>query len=120
MKASRKGIAAAMTEADELRGFQRKYLRGLAHSLRPVVQVGRAGLNDELVREVQRALEDHELIKVAMHKPEDKKAMAAELAVASQAQLAGLVGHTAILYRAHPEKTRIKLPQRSELAVESE
>ena len=96
-----------------LHGFQRKYLRGLAHSLRPLVTVGKAGLTDEFVRELTRALEDHELVKVAMHKPTDKKALAAELAAASDAVLAGLIGHTAVLYRPHPEKPRIRVPERS-------
>jgi RNA-binding protein len=107
-----------MNGKDELRGFQRKYLRGLAHNLRPVVQVGRSGITDEVLSEVERALDDHELIKVAMHKPKDKKGMAAELAAGVQAKLAGLVGHTAILYREHSEQPRIELPQRSELDVE--
>jgi RNA-binding protein len=96
-----------------LHGFQRKYLRGLAHSMRPLVTVGRAGLTDEFRRELARILDEHELVKVAMHKPEDKKALAAELAVAADAVLAGLIGHTAVLYRPHPEKPRIKVPTRS-------
>ncbi len=107
-----------MTGTDELRGFQRKYLRGLAHSLKPAVQIGRLGITADVLREVERALDDHELIKVAMHKPKSKKAMAAELAGGTGAQLAGLVGHTAILYREHAEKPSIVLPRRSELEVD--
>ncbi len=101
-----------MTDSDELRGFQRKYLRGLAHSLRPVARVGRSGVSEEVLRKVDQALDDHELVKVSMHKPKDKKQMAAALAVGSRAHLAGLLGHIAILYRAHQEKPRIVLPQR--------
>jgi len=107
-----------MTDADELRGFQRKYLRGLAHNLKPVVQVGRSGITDDVLHEVRRALDDHELIKVAMHKPKSKKTMAAKIAAGAEAQLAGLVGHTAILYREHPERPSIALPQRSELEAD--
>jgi RNA-binding protein len=95
-------------------GFQRKHLRGLAHSLRPVATVGHAGLTEAFVAELARALGDHELIKVAMHKPDDKKALAAEMASLTDSALAGLVGHTAILYRPHPEEPRIKLPVRTE------
>ena len=101
-----------MTDSDELRGFQRKYLRGLAHALRPVVRVGRSGVSEDVLRKVDEALDDHELIKVSMHKPKDKKQMAAALAQGSRAHLAGLLGHTVILYRAHKEKPRIKVPQR--------
>lgn len=96
-----------------LLGFQRKHLRGLAHSLRPIATLGRSRLSEAFVAELVRALDDHELIKVAMHKPEDKKALAAEMASRTDAALAGLVGHTAILYRPRPEKPRIKLPTRA-------
>ncbi len=107
-----------MNDKDELRGFQRKYLRGLAHNLKPVVQVGRAGITDDVLHKVGQALDDHELIKVSMHKPKNKKTMAAQLAGGAGARLAGLVGHTAILYREHSEKPQIQLPQRSELEVD--
>ncbi len=98
--------------APELSGHQRTYLRGKAHDLDPVVQIGAEGITEAVKKAVDRALLDHELIKVRMRRPEDKKAMADELAEATGAALCGLVGHTAILYRPHPEKPRLHLPQR--------
>lgn len=98
----------------ELAGFQRKWLRGKAHSLKPLVQVGQAGVSQAVVDAVLAALDDHELLKVRLMRPEDKKAMTEELARRSGAFLVGLVGHTAILYRPHPEKPVIKLPKRAE------
>lgn len=95
--------------APELSGRQRKLLRGMAHSLEPVVQVGQGGIADGVVRATDAALLAHELIKVRLHEPEDKKASARELADATGAVLCGLVGHTIILYRPHPEKPRIKI-----------
>ena len=95
-------------------GYQRKYLRGLAHSLKPVLQVGHQGVTEGVIRETARALRDHELVKVAMKEPEDKKAMAAALASETDSHLCGLVGHTVILYRRPAKKARIKLPQRAE------
>jgi RNA-binding protein len=94
-----------------LEGHQRKYLRGLAHSMRPVLQVGQHGVTDAVIRETCRALRDHELIKVGMKNPVDKKAMAAKLAVDTDAHLAGLVGHVVVLYREHDEKPKIRLPK---------
>ena len=88
---------------------QRKHLRGLAHSLEPVVQVGQAGVTDAVLRNVDEALLAHELVKVRLHEPEDKHGDAARLAEGSGAALCGLVGHTVILYRPHPEKPRIVL-----------
>lgn len=95
-----------------LTGFQRTYLRGLAHHRRPTVQIGLAGITEAVLGAVEQALLAHELIKVRLQKPKDKRAMAAELAGRARAELCGLVGHVAILYRPHPEEPRIVLPSR--------
>ena len=94
-----------------MRGFQRKYLRGLAHGLKPVVQVGQSGLTDTVVEQIQVQLLAHELIKVRLREPDDKKALAEEMAQRTGGELCGLVGHTAILYRPHPDDPQIKLPR---------
>lgn len=96
----------------QLPSYQRKYLRELAHALRPIVQVGQEGVSDGVIGAVAQALLDHELIKVRMYDPEDKHAMAAALAERAGACLCGLIGHTAILYRPHPEEPTIVLPTR--------
>lgn len=92
-----------------LTSTQRKKLRGLAHPLEPVVQVGHQGVTDAVLEQVRAALLAHELIKVRLREPEDKKALAAALASGSGSDLCGLVGHTVILYKPHPEKPRITL-----------
>ncbi len=94
----------------ELTGRQRSYLKGKAHDLKPVVQVGQGGVSEAVVKQVAQALLQHELIKVRLSRPEDKKAMAEELARATDAVLCGLVGHTVILYKRHPETPKITLP----------
>ncbi len=96
--------------APELRGAQRKWLRGQAHSLRPIVHVGESGLSEAVVKALDEALLDHELVKVRLLEPEDKKASAAELAERSGAALCGVVGHTVILYRPHPDAPKLSLP----------
>lgn len=93
----------------ELSGRQRRHLRGLAHPLRPVVHVGEDGISAGVVAAVGQALLDHELVKVRLHEPEGKKVLAQRLAESSRAALCGLVGHTVILYRPHPESPRIQL-----------
>lgn len=95
-----------------LEGFQRRFLRARAHGLRPLVHLGEAGLSEAVVRALDEALADHELVKVRLHHPADKRAAAEELAQRSGAALCGLVGHTVILYRPHPEEPRIVLPTR--------
>jgi RNA-binding protein len=94
-----------------LRGVQRKWLRAQAHPLRPVVQVGGSGVSPSVVRAIDDALADHELVKVRLLAPPDKKAMARELAEATRSHLCGLVGHTVILYRPDPEAPQIELPE---------
>ena len=89
---------------------QRAWLRGRAHSLDPVTHVGTAGVTAAVLRAVDQALAAHELIKVRLHEPDDKKADARALAEGTGAALCGLVGHTVILFRPHPEKPRIVPP----------
>ncbi len=88
---------------------QRKALRGRAHPLQPLVLVGHAGIDDRVLRSVDDALAAHELVKVRLHEPEDKRAAATALAAGTGAALCGLVGHTVILYRPHPEHPTIVL-----------
>lgn len=83
----------------------------MAHALAPVAQVGDAGLSEAVLAAVDVALRDHELVKVRMRQPVDKKARARALAEATGAALCGLVGHTVILYRPNPERPRITLPE---------
>ena len=99
----------------ELKGSQRKYLRGLAHDIVPSAFVGQKGLTRGVIREVDIALDAGELIKVKFVDYKEKKvktALALEIAKASRSHLAGLIGHVAIYYRRHkdPEKRKITLP----------
>ena len=91
---------------------QRQYLRGLAHPLEPVVRVGKAGVSDAVVEETKKSLLAHELIKVRID-GDGRKDLAASLAELTDAQVAGIIGKTAILYRAREEKPRIKLPTKA-------
>lgn len=102
----------------ELKGFQKKYLRGLAHGLNPVVQVGHKGLTPAVLASVEEALDTHELIKVKFidfKEKEMKETITADIAAATGGILAGIIGHVAIFYRRHrnPEKRRITVPTRS-------
>ena len=96
-----------------LKGSDRKYLRGLAHHLKPLVQVGKQGLIENLITTVSQALDAHELIKVKfLDLKERKEDLSRELATRTKSELAGLVGNIAILYRQHSdaEKRKIRLP----------
>ena len=94
----------------ELTGAQRKHLRGLANPRKALVQVGDAGVSDAVIQALNTALDDHELVKVRLFRPKNKKEEAKGLAERAHAQLCGLVGHTVILYRRNQEKPKIEIP----------
>jgi RNA-binding protein len=102
-----------MARVTELSSRQRKFLRGLAHDLEPVVHAGKHGLTDELVRQVEHALDAHELIKLRFVAGKTEKSELVEaLGARTGAAAAGVVGHVAILYRPQrdPAKRKIRLP----------
>ncbi|MCF8092214.1 MAG: YhbY family RNA-binding protein [Desulfotignum sp.] len=99
----------------QLTGAQRKYLRGLAHHLNPGAFVGAKGVTRALVEEIETALDGAELVKIKFvdHKDKEvKTTLLDDICRQTHAAVAGMVGHVAVLYRAHrnPEKRRIKLP----------
>ncbi len=99
----------------ELKGSQKKYLRGLAHNLNPAAFVGQKGITQTLLEEIDRALKATELIKVKFndYKEKDlKNSLIEEIAKATSSHIAGMVGHVVILYRQNSdvEKQQITLP----------
>ena len=93
-------------------GKDRRYLRGLAHAMNPVVNVGKGGVSDAVVRQVDGALTDHELIKVKVRGAERaaRYAMLAQLADATGSALVPRIGHVAVLYRPRPGAAGILIP----------
>jgi RNA-binding protein len=87
----------------------RPRLRAAGHHLSPVVQVGKEGVTAPVLRQLDRALLDHELVKVKIgsETPEDRfEAAEALLAGAPGAGLVQILGRTLLLYRRHPKKPR--------------
>ena len=99
--------------ADGLTGKQRRHLRALGHHLDPVVQIGHDGINDAVVRETDAQLKVHELIKVKIGEssPQPRHEAAELLASRTQAQVAQVLGRTALLYRRRDENPQIVLPK---------
>ena len=91
---------------------QRKYLRRLGHDRNPVVLIGNPGLSPNLVAEMERALTDHELVKVRARVGDRavRDEMLAGLATATRSEVVQRIGHVALYYRKHPEKPGILLP----------
>jgi RNA-binding protein len=96
----------------KLKGADRKYLRSLAHELKPLVQVGKSGVTGGLLASVNEVLDQHELIKVRFLEKEKKKALAEEVALRAPCEQVGMIGHIAIYFREQedPEKRKIQFP----------
>jgi len=92
---------------------QKRYLKSLAHPLKPVVMIGNKGLTENVLAEIDKALEQHELIKVRLSGLEkaDLTAMVDEITLKSSANLIMLIGHIAVLYRPAKEPS-IQLPKK--------
>lgn len=91
----------------ELKETQKKYLRGLAHSLKPVIMIGQHGLKDSLLEELDTALNHHQLIKVkisAGDRDARNKMLLQLLKHADKATLIQQVGNMAVLYQRNPKK----------------
>ena len=100
---------------NQLTSIQAKYLRGLAHALKPVVFVGQKGVTHALVNSTVEAFQRHELIKVKFvdfKEKKQKKEIAAAIEKKTDCRMAGMIGHVAIFYKQHsdPEKRKIQLP----------
>lgn len=93
-----------------LTGKQRRYLRGLAHDLKPIVLVGQRGISDNLIDNFRAALLAHELVKVKVHEGDGLVETAQALHEATDAQLAQKIGFTLVFYKPHPDDPSITLP----------
>lgn len=92
---------------------QKRYLRGLAHPLKPVVLIGAKGVTPGVLAEIDGALEHHELIKVkiAADDRDARDAAVEKLAEDTRAALVQRIGNVACLYRRSQESPRIVLPR---------
>lgn len=98
-----------------LTGKQRRHLRALGHHLKPVLQIGHEGVTDALAKEADAQLEAHELIKIKVseHAPESRRDSSRSLADRCGAQVAQVLGRTALLYRPRKDAPEIELPVRA-------
>lgn len=94
-----------------LNNRQLRYLRGLTHDLNPVVMIADKGLNENVLAELENALEAHELIKVRIRTDrEERRALMKQIAERCKAEEVHSIGQVACYYRRHPEKPTLELP----------
>ncbi|MTH52501.1 ribosome assembly RNA-binding protein YhbY [Bacillus mangrovi] len=95
-----------------LTGKQKRFLRSEAHHLNPIFQVGKGGVNDNMIKQVAEALEVRELLKVSVLQncDEDKDTVAEQISKGAKAELVQVIGSTIVLYKESRENKQIKLP----------
>ncbi|CAM4000064.1 ribosome assembly RNA-binding protein YhbY [Cohnella lubricantis] len=98
-----------------LTGKQKRYLRSLAHHLDPVFQIGKGGVNDQLIRHIEEAIEVRELMKVNIlnNNDDDRHEIATEIAERSGCELVQVIGKTIVLYKESKDHKEIVLPRKS-------
>lgn len=85
--------------------IQKKKLKAQAHALNPVVLIGQAGLTEAVIKEINVALDAHELIKVKIRAERNDRANISEqICTATHAELVQSIGQIAVIYRLNPKK----------------
>lgn len=95
-----------------LKEKQKRHLRGLLHDRKPVVMIGGAGLTENVMLEIENALNHHELIKIKIAADDrpSRTAMIEQIAKQTKSELVQTIGHTASFYR-QADKPKIILPK---------
>jgi RNA-binding protein len=96
-----------------LSSSQKRFLRGIAHSLDPVILVGQKGVTPAVLKEFDGALSHHELVKVKLSDAdrEQRADSIQRLRVGSKSELVQTIGRVASFYRRNPKQPRIELPK---------
>ncbi|MCM3769837.1 ribosome assembly RNA-binding protein YhbY [Priestia aryabhattai] len=95
-----------------LTGKQKRFLRSKAHHLNPIFQVGKGGVNENMIGQIADALEARELLKVSILQncDEDRDTVAARLTKGTKAELVQVIGNTIVLYKESRENKQLMLP----------
>jgi RNA-binding protein len=95
-----------------LTGKQRSYLKGLAHSLKPMAQLGKDGLSEAFVNQLSELLDLHELVKVNVldNSSEDAQEVALEVVKLLDAEFVQCIGHKFIIYRQSRTNPMLEIP----------
>ena len=90
------------------------YLRGLAHHLDPVIMIGQHGLTDSLMKELNNALNHHELVKIKIGagEREDRAEIIDQLCAKTTAEKIQSIGKTVTLFRRNLKNPKIELPKK--------
>ncbi|MBL7575235.1 RNA-binding protein [Peptoniphilus asaccharolyticus DSM 20463] len=94
-----------------LTGKQRSYLKSIANTLNPLIQVGKGGIGDGMLSQIDKSLEDHELVKITVLKnsPVEAREIVEEILDATNAEFVQQIGNKLTIYRESKENKKIEL-----------
>ncbi|MCA0171794.1 ribosome assembly RNA-binding protein YhbY [Bacillus sp. RAR_GA_16] len=95
-----------------LTGKQKRFLRAKANRLNPIFQVGKGGVNENMTKQIEEALEARELIKISILQncEEDRNSVGEQLSTETGAELVQIIGNMVVLYKESEENKEIILP----------
>lgn len=98
----------------KLSNNQKKFLRSMGHSLKPIVMIGQHGLSENVLAELESTMTKHELLKIKIRTDdrEQKQQMIDQIIKFSQSHLVQVIGNVIVIYRAFDEEPQIVLPRK--------
>ena len=98
----------------KLTNNQKKYLRSMAHDLKPFVMIGQNGLSDSVVNELESTLLKHELLKIKLRVSDrkEKQQIVDKIILLSKAVLVQVIGGVLVIYRPFEDNPNIILPRK--------
>ncbi|ELH8524668.1 ribosome assembly RNA-binding protein YhbY [Staphylococcus pseudintermedius] len=95
-----------------LTGKQKRFLRSKVHHVDPTFQIGKSGINENMVEQLKETLENRELIKIHIlqNNMDDKSELAQNISQATDSELVQLIGSMIVLYKESRENKQIELP----------
>jgi|TARA_Y100000385_G_scaffold125270_1_gene130238 RNA-binding protein len=97
----------------KLTNNQKKYLRSLAHDLKPFVMIGQHGLSESVIAEIESTMLKHELIKIKLRVSdrEEKQEVINKIIELSKAELVQVIGGVLVIYKPFEDNPDIILPR---------
>lgn len=102
-----------MRQPEKLSNNQKKYLKGIAHGLNPMIMIGANGVTDSVMAELDSTLTHHELLKIKITSNDriERAAMVEHIVQQTGALLVQTIGKTCVIYRQN-EETELPLPKK--------
>jgi len=98
----------------KLTNNQKKFLRSMGHTLKPVVMIGQHGLTESVLAELESTMEKHELLKIKVRAQDrdEKQQMIDQIVKVSRSRLVQVIGNIVVIYRPFDEDPQIILPRK--------